>query len=105
MTYNVFAINIGTVNFAPTSEAEEILQNVRTIISTPKFSVPLDREFGIDCSVLDRPMPVAQAQLASDIITAIREYEPRASVTGITYEATDDGNLRPKVQVTINEES
>lgn len=104
MTYDVLAINTGGINFAPATEAEEILQNVRTIISTPKFSVPLDREFGIDCSVLDRPMPVAQAQLASDIITAIKEYEPRASVSGITYEATIDGNLRPKVQVTIEDD-
>lgn len=104
MTYDVLAKNTGGINFAPTTEAEEILQNVRTIISTPKFSVPLDREFGIDCSVLDRPMPVAQAQLASDIITAIKDYEPRASVSGITYEATIDGNLRPKVQVTIEDD-
>lgn len=105
MTYDVFAISTGNINFAPASEAEEILQNVRTIITTPKFSVPLDRGFGINCSVVDRPIPVAQAQLASDIITAIREYEPRVVVTGITYEATDDGNLKPKVQVIINEES
>ena len=105
MTYDVLAISTGDINFAPASEAEEILQNVRTIITTPKFSVPLDRYFGINCSVVDRPMPVAQAQLASDIITAIREYEPRVVVTGITYEATDDGNLKPKVQVSINEES
>lgn len=104
MTYDVLAINTGGINFAPATEAEEILQNVRTIISTPKFSVPLDREFGIDCSVLDRPMPVAQAQLASDIITAIKEYEPRASVSGITYETTIDGNLRPKVQVTVEDD-
>ncbi|MDO5786189.1 MAG: hypothetical protein Q4P09_00515 [Phascolarctobacterium sp.] len=104
MTYDVLTINTGGINFAPATEAEEILQNVRTIISTPKFSVPLDREFGIDCSVLDRPMPVAQAQLASDIITAIKDYEPRAYVSGITYEATIDGNLRPKVQVTIEDD-
>mgnify|MGYP003434238146 CR=1 FL=1 len=104
MTYDVLAISTGGINFAPASEAEEILQNVRTIITTPKFSVPLDRDFGIDCSVVDRPMPVAQAQLASDIITAIKEYEPRASVSGITYEATIDGNLRPKVQVTIEDD-
>lgn len=105
MTYDVLAISTGDINFAPASEAEEILQNVRTIITTPKFSVPLDRDFGINCSVVDRAIPVAQAQLASDIITAIREYEPRVVVTGITYEATDDSNLKPKVQVIINEES
>ena len=35
-----------TIDFAPATKIEEILQNVRTILGTVKFSVPLDREFG-----------------------------------------------------------
>ena len=46
MTYDVLAINIGGINFAPANTAEEILQNVRTIISTPKFSVRKDGQGG-----------------------------------------------------------
>ena len=36
-----------TIDLAPATKIEEILQNVRTILGTVKFSVPLDREFGI----------------------------------------------------------
>ena len=35
------------VDFAPSDEVREILQNVRTILSTRKGSVPLDRDFGL----------------------------------------------------------
>ena len=32
-----------SVKIYPESELEEIAQNIRTILLTPKFSVPLDR--------------------------------------------------------------
>ena len=34
------------IEIMPQTEAAEIIQNVRTILLTQKFSVPLDREFG-----------------------------------------------------------
>lgn len=103
---NVFEItnsNVNNINFAPKNELLEILQNVRTILSTPKFSVPLDRDFGIDISLLDKPIPVAKAKLSSEIILVIKKYEPRVKVTKITFEGDIDGKLKPKVQVMINE--
>lgn len=103
---NVFEItnsNVNNINFAPENELLEILQNVRTILSTPKFSVPLDRDFGIDIGLLDKPIPVAKARLSSEIILVIKKYEPRVKVTKITFEGDIDGKLKPKVQVMINE--
>ena len=43
------------IDFAPKDILTEIIQNVRTIISTTQFSVPLDRRFGIDGTVIDLP--------------------------------------------------
>ena len=83
--------------------AKEILQNIKCILSTVKFSVPLDRDFGIDASMVDMPMDVAKAQLASEIIMAVAKYEPRAAVTNIDWEHDIDGILKPKVQVRIDE--
>lgn len=103
MEYMIGDSHLPPINFAPGSEAEEILQNLRCILCTTKFSVPLDRDFGIDASFLDAPMEVAKAKLASEIILAIAKYEPRASVTNIDWEHDIDGILRPKVQVRINE--
>lgn len=89
------------ISFSPSSEEEEILQNVRTILATVKGSIPLDRDFGIDASYLDEPIPVAKAKLASEIVTALKKYEPRVKVTSISFTGDEDGMLKPKVQVRI----
>lgn len=39
------------VDFAPKNVQMEILQNCSTILSTSKFNVPLDRDFGIGCKL------------------------------------------------------
>ena len=82
---------------------DEILQNVSMIIRTPKYSVPLDRNFGIDASMVDMPIEVAENLLTVKVIEAIQEFEPRATVQKVTY-AKDHltGMLKPKVQVMIN---
>ncbi len=100
MTYLIDTLD--GVDFAPASTVEEILQNVRTIISTVKTSVPLDRDFGIDYSFLDKPTAKAKAMYSSEIIQAVKKYEPRASITSISFSADIDGKLTPKVEVSIN---
>lgn len=99
-----FVVGISSaVNLSPGNKYEEILQNIRTILATPVGSVPLDRDFGVDMSFIDRPLPKAQAEIASGIVSAIRTYEPRVSVKAITWTADADGVLRPKVTVRIND--
>lgn len=94
------------IDFAPASETAEILQNVKTIISTPKYSTPLNRDFGLSATMLDEPLPVAQARLTAEIIAAVRLWEPRAAVTQVTYEGdAKEGVLRPKVRVRLVEQS
>lgn len=93
------------INWNP-DETQEIIQNVRTIIMTAQGSVPLDRGVGLDNSVLDDPMPVAQARLTGIITSAIRAYEPRAAVVQVRYEADQQqGVLQPIVQIEIVDES
>lgn len=104
MIYDVLAQPVQGIDFAPASKAAEILQNLRTIITTAKYSVPLDRDFGFNAEMLDKPVNAAQAQLQSEIIMAIKTYEPRVTVTGISFTGKDDGQLIPKVQVMINDD-
>ena len=93
--------DVYAVNFAPSTEVEEVIQNVRTIINTVKQSVPLDRSFGIDGDVVDKPMPVAEAQLANEIFTAVKRYEPRARIENIRCKSDLTGKLRVEVVVSI----
>ncbi len=103
--------NPTTINFAP-SLSEEIMQNVRTILKTVKYSVPLGREFGISWDAIDMPIALARAKIINEIINAIKRYEPRVEVTNIdfTSENTDNtdnttdaltGVLRPKVTLRV----
>lgn len=89
------------VNFNPQTTQEEVIQNVKTIITTYKYSVPLDRNFGITGDAIDAPFPVAMAKLQSDIIDNILKYEPRAKVKSITFNGDIDGNLIPNVRIEI----
>ena len=89
------------VDFAPATVVEEVLQNVRTILSTIKFSVPMDRDFGIDGTIIDRPINLAKARLSSEIFRAVRHYEPRAVVESIEFEGAERGRLSPNVKVSV----
>ena len=98
-TYEIKAASLYPISLIPDTELAEILQNVQTIISTMKGTIPLDREFGIDSRVIDLPMHVAQAKLSHEIFQAIKHYEPRVTIEDISFTATLEGRLVPKVKV------
>lgn len=93
------------IDFFPETERAEILQNVRTILGTLFFSVPLDRDFGVSGKFIDKPLPVAQSLMIAEVIEAVEEYEPRAKVESVELEQTADdamnGRLIPRVYVSI----
>ena len=103
MTYEISGGETPPLNLAPATLAEEVVQNVRMIISTVKYSVPMDREFGIEGAILDRPVNVAKAHLTNEIFRAVRRYEPRAEITDIDFDGDESGRLTPKIKVQINE--
>jgi len=92
-----------SIDFAPKTTVAEVVQNVRTILGTIKYQIPLDREFGIDGTAVDRPMPQAKAMLTTEIIKQIKRYEPRATVKSIDFTGGLDGKLIPRVEVEISE--
>lgn len=81
---------------------DEVLRNVRTIITTVAGTVPFDRDFGIDISFLDMPLTQAQGRLTIEYIEKIRRYEPRAKVEEVTF-AQDplNGAIIPKVVTSL----
>lgn len=85
----------------------EIIQNVKTIMSTVLGTVPLDRAFGIDGEFVDQPLPVAQARAAAAMVTAVEKWEPRVQVQKITWvddpAGAADGRLVPNVRIKLRE--
>lgn len=93
---------IGDIDFMPNDLLTEIIQNVKTIITTTKGTVPMDRDFGIKVTALDKPIAAAQAILSSEIVSAINRFEPRAKVTKIIYQGREqDGVLEPTVRIEV----
>ena len=94
------------VDVGATGETE-IIQNVRTIISTLRDQVPLDRDFARPGDALDNPTQKAMAREVSDLFQAIKRHEPRVEVTDIRFvqspEQAMDGRLVPRVRIRIRE--
>ena len=105
MAYIVTAYENPKINLAPETIVEEVLQNVSMIISTPQYTVPLDRGFGLPQRFIDKPLPIAQAILVSEVLDAIEKYEPRAEIGNITFvqdqNGAQAGKLIPRVEVNI----
>lgn len=83
----------------------EIVQNVKTILSTVKGTVPLDRAFGIEPDFVDEPTPAARSLIMANVVDAVNEYEPRVAVTGVDFNTDQamDGILVPVVQIKIKD--
>jgi len=83
---------------------KEVLQNIRLILSTPKGTVPLYREFGLSQDFLDKPLPVAQSLLAVAVHDAVETFEPRAQILNVSARAdpANPGRLLPVVEVEIS---
>lgn len=83
----------------------EIYQNLRTIITTPEFSVPMNREFAWSPEV-DLPENIARAKIAARVSAAIRKNEPRVQLVSIRFESDSlNGRLKPIIKVRVTEEA
>ncbi|NNV06206.1 hypothetical protein ETC03_07065 [Geobacillus sp. MMMUD3] len=91
------------INYGATG-SEEIIQNVRFILSTIVGTCVLDIPMGISFGVVDTPIQFAQAAITGEVIEKIERYEPRVSVESVEFSADPlDGRLIPRVKVVIKE--
>lgn len=106
-TFNVSAATQAPIVIGATG-MDEIVQNIRTILATIAYSVPLDRAFANRGDFIDAPSPYEAQRRMSYIVDVVEKYEPRVKVSQITFEAlatTDamDGVLAPVLQFTLRD--
>lgn len=89
-------ISIRMIGFAE-SEARDIQRCLTALYSVRVGEQPLDRDFGLDWSCLDQPIPIAKNLLALEIIEKTRKYENRAAVDRVEFQTGEDGQLIPIV--------
>lgn len=106
MSYTVRATDLKNIRFAEQDTVSSVLQNVALILSTPKGSVPQYREFGLDWSYLDKPMPIAKVLMLPEVKEAIEHWEPRAKFVDMSLaeDPLKPGTLFPTVEIEIKGE-
>jgi phage baseplate assembly protein W len=81
---------------------KEVLHNIVAILTTEIGTVPLDRNFGLDDSIIDLPINLAIPFLRQEIFLKIRHYEPRAQIRSIQFVGDPvQGNLKPILSVSV----
>ena len=103
MTYKVSAHDITSISLNNSDYINSVLQNIAILLATKQESVPLYRGFGLPMKFVDKPHNIAKPMLIAEVTEAIMEFEPRASLVGITFEhdLTAPGNMYPIVEVEI----
>lgn len=100
--FNIKSVEISiNINFHA-EDAEEILQNLKMLFTTPKGTVPFDRNFGINFDLVDRPQNIARALLTAEYTEQVRRYEQRARVKEVIFNScVIEGVLIPKVVIEL----
>ena len=102
-TYIINSSDDVRINFAPSNTIEEVIQNVRCLISTIKWQIPLARDLGISGDIVDMPILQAKARLTQEIIQCLKKYEPRAQIQKIEFSGDATGRLKPRLEIVIIE--
>lgn len=102
-------VTSGTALTIGATGMDAILQNIRVIVLTTMYSVPIDRGFAHTGDFIDSPSPLATARLVARLTDAIEAREPRVAVQRITLEAAQSadtenamqGRLYPRIYFTL----
>lgn len=91
-------IDLQNIKIESGNVPQDIVDNLKTIFTTPKGTVPFDRNFGIDVSILDEPINLVQGRLTVEFIRNVKQYEPRTKIKEISFEMINN-NVIPKVRI------
>ena len=89
-----------TIDLAPNSVYQEVLQNVAIIIDTWENTCPMLRDLGLPSQLIGRPLPVVKNIMIGQLYDQIEEFEPRAILGGISFEENAfTGKLIPIIEL------
>lgn len=88
---------------ASDSTAAEVYRNLQVLYNTVAGEQALDREFGIDPSIMDQPQERAKVLLVAEYARKTERYEPRARVARVEWIAgkEQNGTMTPKVVIEL----
>lgn len=98
----VKASELGEINLAPETEAEDIKQCVAMICNTTRGTVPYMRGFGLSGEFLHGLSVWSKNDIAEDVANQIEEYEERVEAEDLVFGSEDEnGNLEYSIPYSI----
>lgn len=104
MSYFVSSDEPPELSLNETDTVYSVLQNIYLILKTPLGSVPMYREFGLDMSFIDRPLPAIRPLMLAAIRDAVEQFEPRARVISVEVTTSELLKISWTVEVEIYNE-
>lgn len=106
MVYTVSTADTSKIILNETSYVDSVLQNIRCLLSTWQGDVPLYRDYGIDPTLLHKPINEVESLLVECISDQIEKYEPRAELLNVDFFAQPEKPdvLGITVQVEVSED-
>lgn len=93
---------LGVLPWRKLGRKDRIVQNIHNILSTYKYEVAYNREFGLTPDIIDQPLDVAKDLIAEDLRYNINSYEPRANLVSVDVQGIDaDGSVVAIVKIEI----
>lgn len=81
------------------NEADDIRRCLTALYSVRTGEQPLDREFGLDCAFLDKPVNIAKNMFALEVVEKTRRYEKRVKVEKVDYVFGGEGQMIPVIDL------
>lgn len=94
-----------SIDFAPKTVVDEVVQNIRNIFSQAKYQIPYQRNMGFDEDIIDQTSERAVMMFQVDMLKQVKTYEPRAKIKSFNWDNGNlvNGDLRVKILIEINE--
>lgn len=81
--------------------AADVLERIKTILTTPQGTVCYDRAFGMDMGIVDLPLPIARVRFLAAATEQLRRYEPTVRIknASFSYPNADNGQMQIRVVI------
>lgn len=96
-------MNIGNAKLNYGSLKESTVRGLQTLYSTIEGTVPMDREFGLDGTMIGYPVEVIKNMYTLDVMEKTEKYFSNVKVTEVTYESIDN-TLIPTIHLENGDE-
>lgn len=89
------------INYEPKNKIEDVIRNVYVILCVFKEEQPLNRDFGIDSTLIDKNFKVVENRIMSHLLDVFRKYEPRAILKNVRLYLKEDNDFDIEVRIEV----